>query len=414
MTPQAPSPVQPAYPPPDGLESNFVDPEDHSGIVYRVGYGFTTAAFVVLMIRLYTRLFVLKRGLLPDDYLVIVAMALSVGFIITTFKAAEYGLGRHLYDVPFDEYSPHFLIYMTASTVIWALSVTTAKMSILLLYLQLSPVPKVRWTVYFTLFVLVSYSLIATFTTIFGCVPIEATWNYSPAVHAGAACLDRKDAIYATSSLNIITDFTILLLPIPMFWNLQMPRRQKAALISLFLAGGVVCIVAIVRTVSMPKLWNNFDYTWLVVDQYVLCFIEIDLGIICACVCTIRPFFRKHLPYLMGSSPSKNKESGPRGGGGGGGGVVGRRISPGVKKGGSLDSDDSYQLTKTGSTRSHRVGGITDSSSTENIFQDDLNLPTCAPRCATTGEDRHWEHDVEAGMHSGIRKSTDVTISRSN
>lgn len=110
MTPQALSSVQPAYPPPGGVVSNFVDPEDHSGIVYRVGYGFTIAAFVVLVIRLYTRLFVLKRGLLPDDYLVIVAMALSVGFIITTFKAAEYDMGRHLYDVPFDEYSPQFLI----------------------------------------------------------------------------------------------------------------------------------------------------------------------------------------------------------------------------------------------------------------------------------------------------------------
>ncbi|KAK8113265.1 integral membrane protein [Apiospora sp. TS-2023a] len=409
MTPSAPSSVQPAYPPPDGLVSNFIDPEDHSGIVYRVGYGFTFAAFVVLMIRLYTRLFVLKRGLLPDDYLVIVAMALSVGFIITTFKAAEYGMGRHLYDVPFDEYSPHFLTYMTASTVIWALSVTTAKMSILLLYLQLSPVPKVRWAVYFTLFVVVSYSLIATFTTIFGCVPIEATWDHTPAVLVGAACLERKNAIYATSSLNIITDFTILLLPIPMFWNLQMPRRQKAAIISLFLAGGVVCIVAIVRTVSMPKLWNSFDYTWLVVDQYVMCFIEIDLGIICACVCTIRPFFRKHLPYLMGSSPSKNKESGPHGGG-----VVGRRISPGVKKEDSLGSGDSYQLRKTGSTRSNRVDGTTDGSSTDNLFPEDLSLPIQTPPYATAESDGHREHDVEAGLRSGIRKTTDVTISRSN
>ncbi|KAK8066558.1 hypothetical protein PG997_013305 [Apiospora hydei] len=239
MAAQTPSPAaQPAYPPPEGLLSNFVDPDDHSGIVYRVGYGFTIAAFVVFMIRLYNRVFVLRRGLLADDYLVIIAMVLSLGFIVTTFKAAEYGMGRHLYDVPFDEYSPHFLIYMTASTVIWALSVTTAKMSILLLYLQLSPVQKVRWAVYSTLFVVVSYSLIATFTTVFGCSPVHATCDYRPAVQAGAVCLDRKNAIYATSSLNIITDFTIVLLPIPMFWHLQMPRRQKVALISLFVAGG--------------------------------------------------------------------------------------------------------------------------------------------------------------------------------
>ncbi|KAK8035673.1 hypothetical protein PG993_010668 [Apiospora rasikravindrae] len=190
--------VQPAYPPPEGLESNFVDPEDHSGMVYRVGYGITIAAFVASMIRLYTRIFVLKRGLLADDYLVIIAMILSLGFIVTTFKAAEYGMGRHLYDVPFDEYSPYFLMYMTASTVIWAL--------------------------------LVSYSLISTFTTLFGYSPVHATWDYRLAVQASAVCLDRKNAIYATRSRNVITDFTIVLL-------------------------------------LMPKLRGSFDYTWMVVDQ---------------------------------------------------------------------------------------------------------------------------------------------------
>ena len=49
-----------------------------------------------------------------------------------------------------------------------------------------------------------------------------------------------------------------------------MPRRQKVALVSLLGAGGVVCIVAIIRTVSMPKLWASFDYTWMVVGQYVM------------------------------------------------------------------------------------------------------------------------------------------------
>lgn len=136
-------------------------------------------------------------------------------------------------------------------------------------------------------------------------------------------------------------------------------------------------------------------------------FIEIDLGIICTYVSTLRPFFRKHLPYLMGYSPSKNKESGP------GGGVVGRSISPGVKEGGSLGSDDGYQLTKTGSTRSHRGDGTT-SSSTEDFFSDDLRLPIQAPPYATVGCERHRGHDVEAGLRPGIRKTTDVTISKSN
>lgn len=59
--------IIPALPPPPGEVSNFIDPLDISGIVYRSGYAFTICAFVVFVLRIYTRLFIVKGGLGADD-----------------------------------------------------------------------------------------------------------------------------------------------------------------------------------------------------------------------------------------------------------------------------------------------------------------------------------------------------------
>ncbi|ORY61507.1 uncharacterized protein BCR38DRAFT_487260 [Pseudomassariella vexata] len=45
-------------------------------------------------------------------------------------------------------------------------------------------------------------------------------------------------------------------------------------------------------------------------DQYVWCFIEINVGIICAPVCTPRPFFRGHLHTLSDRSTSEPSNGG--------------------------------------------------------------------------------------------------------
>lgn len=59
--------IIPALPPPPGEVSNFVNPLDISGIVYRSGYAFTICAFIIVLLRIYTRLSIVKAGLGADD-----------------------------------------------------------------------------------------------------------------------------------------------------------------------------------------------------------------------------------------------------------------------------------------------------------------------------------------------------------
>lgn len=123
-----------------------------------------------------------------------------------------------------------------AATILYCLSILFIKISILLLYLRISPDTKFRTVVYLVIVVVVGYSLGSAFTNLLACTPIEKSWDVS--ITTGS-CINGPIFYFANAGLNIGTDFVMLILPIPMLWNLRMPRMQKAGLIGVFMAGSL-------------------------------------------------------------------------------------------------------------------------------------------------------------------------------
>lgn len=120
---------------------------------------------------------------------------------------------------------------------IYCLSVTIAKMSLLVLYLRLSPDRLFRIVVISLITFTTAYGLTYPFLLILGCRPIEASWNL--AAMRGAKCIDKKAVYYALSVTNILMDVVCLVLPLKIIIPLQMGRRQKWSLIALFATGGL-------------------------------------------------------------------------------------------------------------------------------------------------------------------------------
>lgn len=60
----------------------------------------------------------------------------------------------------------------------------------------------------------------------------------------------------------------------------------------------------------------NPDVTWTQASAAVWSCLELNLGILCNCLALLKPFVRRHLPFLAGGSSSDNS-AGPSGGGGG-------------------------------------------------------------------------------------------------
>lgn len=52
-------------------------------------------------------------------------------------------------------------------------------------------------------------------------------------------CFDKKALWFSNSAIHILTDLLILIYPMPVLKSLQLPRRQKFALMAVFALGGL-------------------------------------------------------------------------------------------------------------------------------------------------------------------------------
>ena len=124
----------------------------------------------------------------------------------------------------------------------------------------------------------------------FICSPVSSNWD--PTVPA--QCGNQRLLAYIDPLPWIVTDFAILVAPLPVLARLHAPRRQKVGIIGLFLIGGVTCIVSCVRYSTLP--WPATDVTWTIVPLTIYNTVEVYTSIICACLLATRPLFLKLFP----------------------------------------------------------------------------------------------------------------------
>lgn len=78
---------------------------------------------------------------------------------------------------------------------------------------------------------------------IFQCRPIRGFWTRE----AGTVCLGVKEGLYGVGVVNIVTDFALLVIPLPSIWKLKLSVPKKLGLSIVFLLGLFVSGVSILR-----------------------------------------------------------------------------------------------------------------------------------------------------------------------
>ena len=111
-----------------------------------------------------------------------------------------------------------------------------AKLSLFLLYLRLfKPNLWTRACIYFG--IASTFAVYVATTVAFGalCIPRSGeTWleaDFSP------RCRSSLVMSYVQGIFNVVSDFYLLILPIPVVWNLQMPMRKKIGVLTIFTTG---------------------------------------------------------------------------------------------------------------------------------------------------------------------------------
>lgn len=108
------------------------------------------------------------------------------------------------------------------------------KASILLLYYRIfNPKRAMKYAILFMgIFLLLFYTANAL-VKIFLCSPRERIWDK----RVPGRCLNLGSVFMSTAIVNVLSDFYILVLPLPSVWNLRLPLPQKLGLTATFSAG---------------------------------------------------------------------------------------------------------------------------------------------------------------------------------
>jgi hypothetical protein len=90
------------------------------------------------------------------------------------------------------------------------------------------------------LIALVSAWVIAFFfANLFECIPISEAFVNAPDMGGNPKCIDAIPMYLAQVYSDVILDLLILIIPIPFVLKLQLPLRQKLAVLGIFLLGGM-------------------------------------------------------------------------------------------------------------------------------------------------------------------------------
>ena len=117
---------------------------------------------------------------------------------------------------------------------LYFLNAALTKTSLLLLYYRIFGVAKrFRYALWISAFLVLGYWTAMTILAFLGCTPFARNWNKA----IPGSCVNLVAFFRWNGISNLLIDFLILLLPLPMVWRLNVGTRQKLELSGIFLLG---------------------------------------------------------------------------------------------------------------------------------------------------------------------------------
>lgn len=249
-----------------------------------------------------------------DDTLVIIAWTISVAQAITAatwMKITWYGYRTE--DLP--EFSVEDRVLADkvffAQGLLYNPVLGLVKWSILLFLLRLEDQRKsINWTLWALLVFNLMHMVSVFLVVVFQCSPVHMYWDHHKTdevvdgrvVNDRYSCIDQAPFSLGTAAIAVLTDIAILLVPIAMMWNLNMPVRRKVAVVLVLSLGWVVAVVGVIRIKFFVDFWyGRFpDPSWSL--WHTLSGVENNVAILVSCGPAIKAFLTRFFPTIFGSS----------------------------------------------------------------------------------------------------------------
>lgn len=289
------------------------DIPDRGPVVFAVTTATLVLGTVFVAARMVARTWIVRK-ITWDDYVMLLAWLLAFFLSFTICLGVHNGLGRH--DENIDDADQTVLRRCEyVFSILYNPALMAAKTSILIFYLRLAKNTQrvLRFASWLTLAIVNIAGVILTFMNIFQCQPIQAAWD--PTWDDNAQCIPLLTEFICSSPVNIVTDLAILALPIPVLTGMRLPSRQKTILVLTFTVGIFVTVVDVVRIYYLQqaitevttgpvgdpqsRFGGQTDFAWNASHSLMWSAVEVNVGMTCACVPTLKPLVLKLLPSML-------------------------------------------------------------------------------------------------------------------
>ncbi|CAJ2509747.1 Uu.00g056470.m01.CDS01 [Anthostomella pinea] len=245
-----------------------------------------------------------------EDWAMTIAMFPFTVLTVACIACAFTGIGatNRTLALPGNEgYEKRGLFWFFLFEVFYCASVIPVKMSISLMLIRIAQNRKsFIWMQYVIIGMFTIMNLIAMMYIILQCNPVAAAWDTS-LLQNGGKCNDMKilaDIYYATTAVNILTDWVTAFMPILLLWKVNMNRNSKISVSFVLGLGFFASLSACIRLKYTVGLTDAENYLFAVSDIVIWGYAENGLGVAVGSMATLKPLFRR----VFGLS---NADSGP-------------------------------------------------------------------------------------------------------
>ncbi|KAK6859984.1 hypothetical protein PG995_003620 [Apiospora arundinis] len=268
--------------------------------------------YLTFGMRVYCRVTRASWGM--EDSLMAVAMVPFAVLSIACLVASFNGVGIHAFRFtqPGNEhYMESGLFWFFLFEVFYCVTIIPIKLSIGYMLVRIAQNRKgYIYAQYVIMAMFTTMNLIAALYIIFQCNPVSAAWD-SKLMAEGTHCQDPAilaDIYYATTAVNIFTDWATALMPIPLLWNVKLNRNAKVSVAAILGLGIFASLSACIRLKYTVNLTNSNDYLFGLCNIVIWGYAENGVGVFVGNLATLRPLFRKMLS--LGGTDDSSKPTG--------------------------------------------------------------------------------------------------------
>ena len=172
---------------------------------------------------------------------------------------------------------------------VYSFGIPLPKLVLLLLYIRIFPTRIFKLAVFAVGIVVIAWCPAVFFTNMFQCNPVPLAWDKSI---KGGTCIDQLAFFRYIAVPTALCDAAVLILPLPLIWQLHKTLRQKSELSILFSLGSIGMVATMARRLTYFRKSNHdSDHTWNAVTVQAWTMAEVEVVLIAACLPRLKPLF---------------------------------------------------------------------------------------------------------------------------